>query len=99
MPEQCSPYSDNVLVKFNGLLYIGIHRICKKVSARLSLLALPQSKLRGLGLLALSTGSQPMEPSSLSVTAGPMTYLPPPHLVPALQQSVAEIYHELAAVK
>lgn len=36
---------------------------------------------------------------SLSVTAGPMTYPPPPHLVPALQQSVAEIYHELAAVK
>lgn len=99
MPEQCSPYSGNVLVKFNGLLYIGIQSGCKKVSAKLSLLALPQSTIRGFTLLALSMGSQLMEPPSLSLTAGPMTYPPPPHLVPTLQQSAAEIYHELANAK
>lgn len=99
MPEQCSPYSGKVLVKFNGLHYIGICRECKKYSVRLSFLALSSSKIRGLNLLALSVGGQLMQPLCLSVTAVLMTYPPLPRLVPALQQPVAGIYHELAYMK
>lgn len=96
VPEQCSPYSGKVLVKFNGLLYTGICGECKRFSARLSLLnatlgynkrIYPSGTIcRGLThavVAPLCHGS----PDDLSATTSFSSCL------------VSEVYHELAYVK